>query len=325
MEQWLRYFKLYVSTDGSNKEAIDLSDYRVKFKISQAIVGKPCTAEITVYNVSTSTVNQIGLKTNSISNKKIKVIIEAGYQENHSVIFQGDLWWKSEGRESTTDTFMRLVAATGDRSHQYAVVNLSIPKGASQEEVFNAVMGTMSNYDVTVDKKPSLMDAKLPRGKVMFSMSADAMSKIADTNNFLWAYGTNGFVAIRKDATKEASEQVTVVNVSTGMINRPTLTPDGVEVQALLLPHIDVGSIIQIDNSSIQRSSYNTEVSTGALSSNLAVTNDMISADGLYRVLAREHVGDTRGNEWYTTMICSGVNASQQPMTTTSINNIPNM
>ena len=50
--QWLRYFRLVIATDKNNQQAIDLSEFRCKFHISQAVIGKPCTAEITVYNVS---------------------------------------------------------------------------------------------------------------------------------------------------------------------------------------------------------------------------------------------------------------------------------
>lgn len=324
--KWLRYFRLVVSVDGSNTQALDLSAFRCVFKISQAVIGKPCTAEITVYNVAQSTIDRIQVPTNQVvGSKRLKVILEAGYQDDHSVIFQGDLWWKSVGRETETDTFMRLIASSGDRAHQYAVVNASIPKGASQEEVFSAVAASMAEKGVEVGSKPTLMATKLPRGKVLYAMSSDAMQGIADTNSFDWGYTASGLVAIRKDQSYDPNEEVVVLNAKTGMLGRPMLTVDGVEVESLLLPRADIGTLIQIDNRTIQRQSYDTTVSTGAVQSNMAVTDAMTSADGLYRVVGREHSGDTRGNEWKTKLICFGVNAAQTPLTPTSLNNIPNL
>lgn len=324
--KWLRYFRLVVSVDGSNTQALDLSAFRCVFKISQAVIGKPCTAEITVYNVAQSTIDRIQVPTNQVvGSKRLKVILEAGYQDDHSVIFQGDLWWKSVGRENETDTFMRLIASSGDRAHQYAVVNASIPKGASQEEVFSAVAASMAEKGVEVGSKPTLMATKLPRGKVLYAMSSDAMQGIADTNSFDWGYTASGLVAIRKDQSYDPNEEVVVLNAKTGMLGRPMLTVDGVEVESLLLPRADIGTLIQIDNRTIQRQSYDTTVSTGAVQSNMAVTDAMTSADGLYRVVGREHSGDTRGNEWKTKLICFGVNAAQTPLTPTSLNNIPNL
>lgn len=325
-DQWLRYFRLVVSIDGRNEEALDLSDFRATFRISQAAVGKPCTAEITVYNVSQSTIDRIAVPTNAVvGSKRLKVIVEAGYQADHSVIFQGDLWWKSTGKEGDCETFMRLVASTGDRAQQFAVVNVSLPKGATQAQIFDVIAKSMAEKGVTVCGKPELMATKLPRGKVLYKMSADAMQGLADTNNFDWGYTTGGLVAIRKDRTYKKDEEVIVLNSSTGLIGRPMLTQDGVEMKCLLQPRIDIGALVQIDNRSILRGSYDTSVGEGALMNNLAVTDAMLSADGLYRVVSREHTGDTRGNDWYTTIVAVGVNASQQPMTPTALNNLPNL
>ena len=44
-QQWLRYFRLYVQRDSGSQEMLDLSDYRVKFHITQNSTGRPCTAD----------------------------------------------------------------------------------------------------------------------------------------------------------------------------------------------------------------------------------------------------------------------------------------
>lgn len=324
-EQWLRYFRLIVSVDGTNTEALDLSDFRCTFHISQAMIGKPCTAEIKVYNVSQSTVDRIQAPTNAVvGSKRLKVLIEAGYQESHSLIFEGDLWWKSTGRETETDTFMTLVAATGDRAHQYAVVNASIPKGASQKQIFSTVMQSMSEKGVKSAAEPDVMEGTLPRGKVLYKQASDAIQNFADTNGLEWGYGAGGLVMIRKDQTYKQDEDVIVLNARTGLIGRPTVTADGVEATCLLQPRIDLGSLVQIDNDTIQTQSYDTAVQADILQ-NAAASGGFTSADGLYRVIGREHIGDTRGNDWYTHIICAGVHAAQTPMTTTALNNIPNL
>lgn len=313
--QWLRYFRLVVASDESNQQAIDLSEFRCKFRISQAVIGKPCTAEITVYNVSKETVDKLGVGTNQIENKGMRVIIEAGYQDHHGIIFQGDLWWKSTGRESETETFMRLVAATGDRARQYAVMNVSVAKGSTQEDIFKKVCSVMKAKGVdSKNVSVPFMDTRLPRGKVLFKMATDAMNGIADTNNFDWGYGVDGFVAVPKDPVFNQNETVIVLNSDTGLIGRPELDEDGLDVQALLNPKLEIGTLIQIDNASVQRNSYDTTVSEGAVKKNLAVTDDFLSADGIYRVISREHVGDTRGDDWYTNLIVVGVSSATQPI-----------
>ena len=324
--QWLRYFRLTVAVDDTNTEALDLSDFRVRFAITQRLASRPTTAEITVYNVSQTTVDAIQVPTNElVKNSRLHVILEAGYEEDHAIIFQGDLWWKSTGRESETDTYMKLIAAAGDRAHQYAVVNLSLPKGATQDQVFSAVAASMQEKGVAPPvNRPTLMATKLPRGKVLYSMAAEAMQGIADTNNFEWCYGTNGLIAVPKEHIYDPDEDVIVLDSTTGLIGRPTVTVDGVEIQCLLNPRLDVGSLVQIDQKLVQTQTWSTESSEGAVQANMASSDAMIAADGIYRVFSREFVGDTRGTEWYANLMAYGVNA-QRPITPAVNQTFPNM
>lgn len=324
--QWLRYFKLTVATNEENIEAIDLSEFRVRFSISQAVLGKPTTADIFVYNVAKETVDRIAVAANSDDaiEKGLSVIIEAGYQESHSVIFKGDLWWKTVGRESETDTFMRLIASSGDRAFNYSMVNASIAKGATQEQIFDVVQKTMQEKGVSPTKMPPGLDTKLPRGKVLYGMSSKAMQSIADSNGFRWSIGSDGIIAIPKTPEYTDDSEVIILNSDTGLIGRPKLTVNGVELQCLLNPSIDVGTLIQIDNRSIQRNAYDTAVKADIMA-NAATTDAFVSADGIYQVYSREFVGDTRGNDWYANILCYGVNAAQRPMTPNVLNTYPNM
>ena len=38
-----------------------------------------------------------------------------------------------------------------------------------------------------------------------------------------------------------------------------------------------------------------------------------INADGLYRLLTVEHRGDTRGNDWYSELVCLDVDETAPP------------
>ena len=326
--QWLRYCRLTVSTEsvtGSNEQviqAIDLSEFRIRFLVDQACVGKPTTAEITVYNLSKSTIDMIPGPTNqAIKNQNILVTLEGGYQSNHAIIFQGELWWKTTGRENETDTYMTLVCASGSRNQNYAVVNASIPKGATQQDILNIVAKSMTENAVPMANQPTLMATQLPRGKVIYKMTKEAMQGIADTNNFDWYIGTNGVVAVSKDNSFDPNTRAIVLNAASGMVGRPKLTTLGVDVDCLMNPLIDVGTIIQINNAQITRESYDTTVT--AYRENMPRTDLYEGADGFYKVIARQHIGDTRGNDWYTSIICVAV-VGTQPLNPAVNNFFPN-
>lgn len=327
--QWLRFCKLTVareSAKGGNQqpiEAIDLSQFRIKFLIDQATTSKPTTAEITIYNVSQDTIKKIPAPDNaSIKSEQILVTLEAGYQENHGIVFRGYLWWKTVGRESQTETYLTLVCSSGSRASQFATVNASIPKGATQSDVFKVVAKSMQENGVTA-KEPVLMATELPRGKVIYKMTKEAMQGLADTNAFDWYIGSDGFLAVPKDDSFDPASEAVVLNSDTGMIGRPQMTTLGVNVECLLNPKLNVGVIVKIENSKIIREAYQTEVSTSAMMSNFASTDYYESVDGYYKIIARQHVGDNRGNEWTTSLICTAVKGNQ-PLTPTVYNFTPN-
>ena len=314
--KWLRFFQLTVATDSENKEAIDLSEYRVKFRISQGFVGKPTTADIFVYNVAPETMAKIKVPQNKkVQKEHIKVIIDAGYQEDHAIIFQGDLWWKSTGRENETDTFLRLIASSGDRAHQYAVVNASIPRGFQQADIFKAISKSMKDFGVKEIAVPveKTDPCKAPRGKVLYMLSERAMQNLCDTNNFFWGYTNDGIVAMPKQPTYDPNTEAVVLTPETGLIGRPKITVDGIEVQCLLDHRLKIGSMVRIENSRLQRDPYSTDYKADVMTL-AASTEEMEDKNGLYRVIFREFQGDTRGTEWYANIRCQGLNATVKPL-----------
>lgn len=322
--QWLRRCKLFVQRGKNKQEAIDLSDFRIKFEVTQRTLGQPQTATITVYNVAQSTMDSFQLPVNTdVRASGVKVVLSAGYEFNESIIFNGDLWWKSQGRESETDTFLKLIASTGDVAHQYAVINRSFQKGTTQVQIFRETQKVMVEYGVgaAADAPEYLLKSSLPRGKVVYMKAHDVLDLMGRTNNFNWGYGNDRIITVPKEAVYSPSEQVVVLNAETGLIGRPEQTPNGIDMVCLLNPLIQHGSLVQIDNKSIQRGAVNTARTQEALVSNFNQNDSMIDMDGIYRVVARTHSGDTRGNEWYTKMTCISV-SGKRPMSASNMNNI---
>lgn len=326
--QWLRYFKLYVISSGDggeNRKVLDLSDFRVKFHITQACTARPCTAEISVYNVSEDTINLIDAPTNNyVKDRHIEVVIEAGYQEKHAVIFDGDLWWKSTGRENETDTFMRLIAATGDRAHAYGTVNRTLPAGASQEDVRGVIAASAKEYGVSVDDETTLATTKLPRGKVMYGMLKDAMQGFADTNNLAWGYGSQGITTVPRSGHVPDEDRVIILNPESGLLDRPEVNVAGVKARALLNPDLEFGRVVQIDNSLVQSADYSTEQKSSSISQNQVAQGKKLDSMGLYIVMSREHEGDTRGDEWYTNIVAVGYNPEDKTTSQEILDALPN-
>ena len=299
---WIRYFRLYVGTQKNGTEALDFSSYRVKFTISQAVLTQPCTATVRIYNVGPETAGKI----TAIGQP---LIIEAGYESNHGQVFVGKVVWKSMGRETPTETFMELMATAGGFGHSFAVVSASIPSGADDAEVLEYVKKAYAEHDVKSIKTPELRKGGLPRGRVYFDSARNVFQELADNNALQWGYADEGIVAMPIKGISKEDKNPIVLSPATGLESRPMITLSGLQVKARLNPNLNIGARILVDPKEIQTDSYNTSI-VASVVDNTAVNGSMEDPNGLYKVLSRVHSGDTHGDEWTTTLVCEGVNAS---------------
>jgi hypothetical protein len=94
-----------------------------------------------------------------------------------------------------------------------------------------------------------------------------------------------------------------VLTSESGLIGQPEQTNDGIKVRALLNPRFRVGGRVKLNNNSILR--FKTDLKVGAFNK-----APRLDEDGLYRILAVEFKGDTRGKDWYADLICVGIDDS---------------
>ena len=307
--KWLRYCRLVIGTDETNQQAYDLSDFRIHFIVRQAPAGKPTECQITVYNVNRDLAGKIQAPRiyDPAAELRPVVILEAGYVDNHAIIFRGDLCYKSLGRESETDTVLRLLAATSDRAHLYSFVGMSLPAGWTQRKMMHEVFSSMATNGLTGYDTPKLSERKHARGRVICGRAADIVGNVADGEHWSWGYSNGKMLAFSDGDNGCEGEAAIELTSLTGMLGRPSITVDGLHVKCLLDPRIYMGTAIHVNNASIQRGYGSAD--PDKFEENQGVTDQVIDADGFYRVFSVEHEGATRGVVWETRMICTGANA----------------
>lgn len=298
-EQFIRHCTLLVSD--RKGDGLDLSKLRIKFVVKRSDTQTPNTAEIRVYNLEEQTAQRV-------KREFSKVVLQGGYETNFGVIFSGNIKQVLDGRENGTDTFIDIIAGDGDLSYNYGIVNTTIAAGSSQSEQVNAAVKAMTEVGgVTSGNINALPETKLPRGKVMYGMARDYLKQSADSSNQTWSIqdGKVQFVPLTSYLPSEAI----VLTSKTGMIGVPQQTNEGVNVKCLLNPLIRIGGRVQLNNKDIMRLKIDQANPTSP-----ANVPAPITADGVYYVLVVEHVGDSRGNEWYSTLTCLNLDVTTNPI-----------
>lgn len=292
MDQWLRKCTLIVT--GSSGSGLDLSQFKITFVIKKTDAQSPNEAEIKVYNLDKNTVNQI-------QKEFTRVTLQAGYQNNFAVIFDGNVKQIKSGRDNGTDSYLHIFAGDGDDAYNFAVVNKTISAGSTQDDQAKAALDSMPNVsggDIQLQNK-----TKLARGKVMYGMARDYLRQTADTDKSAWSIQDGKLQIIPIDGLAKGT--AIILNSKTGLVGTPEQTNDGIRVRALLNPQIKIGGAIKIDESDIQLATIQSKTSTEK--TDKANTPATIANDGQYKAISVEYIGDNRSNDWYCDIIAIDV------------------
>lgn len=304
--QYLRKASLLIG--GPDGHALELSELRFQFAIRRGDLQTPNTADIRVYNVSDQTADRI--RQLQPQPEFTRVVVQGGYEGNFGVLFDGEIKQVRRGRESSTDTYIDITAADGDSAYNYSVTAVSLVAGSTPKDAVSAILKDMATHGVTEGYIPPLQGNPLPRGKVIYGMSKDELRKIAKNTRTAWSIQDGKLTMIPESAYIEGD--IPVITSATGMIGLPEQTQNGINVRVLLNPNIKIGQAVKIDNKSIQGYRYGLGVKQGLSNENtamLAKTN----SDGLYYVMRADHQGDTRGQAWYSDLLCLAIDATITP------------
>lgn len=281
----------------------------VSFKVEKFGWKNPNFSEIIVYNLNPQTENLV-ITSGS------RILIEAGYVNgDYGVIYDGSIFqpmWEREDNVTMKVTFMcidamdiiyenHVSASSGALTHQK---NCVIDMAAGARRPFK--IAKISDY---------MGSAQLARGKVFFDSPTYYMRKYAQQ------YGTVMSAIDREVYIDRPQDPIPVLLTkqalvlspnSGGLVGTPQQTQDGVTFTCLLNPRIKVFSpepmLVKIDNKLIRQMAI--QYGSAGFS--------RLDEDGIYRVIGITHSGNTRGNDWYTTVV--GCNQSMEGTLATMYN-----
>jgi len=309
IQNWGRIWKLTVTgvpigADGVQQQIIAGSDdwtpeaIRITFDVKQSLspigaVGGYWFADIAIYNLNEKT-------TNIILQQGMTVKLEAGYKNkvSYGTIFEGTLfqptWERIDGitEKLTLHCIVGLVEGTNN------FVSYNTRAGLTQRQIVSQMTKTPNiAYPLDTSNVKFENDIVATRGEVYFNQPFDYFADMAaqDTSNF-WA--TNMAINIRQLADQDSNIPTLQISQQSGLIGTPQQTQDGVDIKMLLDARPILRQQFQLQPDAVVRQIPRIQGNYPTI----------LDAKGIYHIIAINHVGDSRGNEWYTYL--TGVNSA---------------
>lgn len=298
--------------DGTKPDAIadgrgDGPGLRIAFDTHQRDSSTPNYVNVRIYNVAHASEPAALKRGGSLK-------LSAGYGGNLATIFQGQIIQaRTNVRENPGDpnTMLVILATDNGIARNYAVVNKTLAAGHTHQDRAQAcidalkAMGVGQGYIAT----DALSKVKFPRGIALFGMAKDILRQTCNATRT--SFSIQGGKAQILENSKTLPGGTIKLNRKTGLLGLPVQTIQGIEARLQLNGQVVVGSMVSIDSSLIQQSSFSPAY--GAQNENYYLDQQRLATDGLYKVFVVEHTGDTRGNVFETAIICIRNGAAANP------------
>jgi hypothetical protein len=303
-----RKFSLAVA--GKDNDGLDLSELQCQFTVRAWEKETPTAADIRIFNVKKETAVKM-------AKEFTRVVLKAGYESQFGVIFDGTIIQYRRGRLSPVDTYVDITAQAGDGVHVFGTVSTTLAAGSTPDDRYKALLQSIQSDDVQQGYTSPLQGPTLPRGRVLYGMTRDCLRDLGDQTQTNWTIHNGKLEMVARDGY--LPDQAVVLTADTGMIGMPVQTVDGIMVRCLLNPLLRPNGRVQLNNASIQQArlspDYKGIAPFDANTARIAGTGDQpqhefspaspaADQDGIYGILAVDHVGDTRGNTWYSELAC---------------------
>ncbi|GLG01593.1 hypothetical protein Alches_16330 [Alicyclobacillus hesperidum subsp. aegles] len=264
--------------------ALDVSDLHCTFDIQYVVNQQPPFSTIVIYNLKPATEN-------FILNYGDRITVEAGYEGNqYGLIFDGTVIEPIRDKEDNVTYRLTINALAANAQLNQSFANFTLNRGQSARSLVQNLASMATVPSPLGELSTQLSTAQLPRAKAVFGLTRDYIRQIAQANNLAF-YSKSGEINLIHASDPPKGEIIDLTPES-GLIGQPAQQDLGVSFQCLLNPAITINTLVHIDNSLIQAQTYQ-----------IGQVPRPLDSAGIYRVVGVEHVGDTRGDDWYTNCV----------------------
>ena len=217
-------------SDGS---ALSVKDLYMQFEIKKTLSSTPNEGTATIYNLSDFTETRI-------KDSGTRIRIKAGYNGEYGLLFDGDV--RKVERDKQPPERQTVITLGGNYiSLTEAVSNVSyqgpIPVG-------RVLLDTIDTFGLAYAGLDSLPIAVL-NDFSFTGRTADLFDEILTPLGVQW-YEDSGFVLFSEVGT--STEEVVLLNASSGLIGSPAVTDEGIKAVSLLNHNIRPGGRVKVES-----------------------------------------------------------------------------
>lgn len=277
----------------SSSEDLVIENLDMAFNVNLSLKKEPNKAQVQIWNLNESHRHDITKLSGEIRSDKIEgaiLEIEAGYKDNVSRIFRGDMMNAEHVRDGA-DVITAVSAKDGGESYRSGHISKSFDKNTSVDAVIKACaeamkIGTGNAIEATRGAKIKNLGAQFANGTALYGRASLELDRVLSAAGFEWSIQA-GVLNVREFG-KSDSERVLKISTATGMIGSPSY---GVEqtveqkktklkrflsVRTLIIPGLRPGQRVELDSAD--------------------------QAGGTFRLEEVAFSGSTYGQEWYADM-----------------------
>lgn len=270
----MKYFDRVCSVNVSPD--IKVEDLKIRFDIKKSILSNQNYCRVDITNLAQTTRNRITSDPNSL------VRIKAGYAQNGGLVSIG------QGNISNVihtfqhpDIVTTIYSKDGFNSIIDNNISLSFKDNTSLKSVIDAIAKDLklpikfTDYD---------QGATFKNGYSYIGSIPNALDQLGEQFKFKWSIQNDQLMIIRNDGSNK--NKSVFLSAETGLVESPELiiktknlpltNRNDYKVTALLQPQLEAGDLIDIKSKVVS---------------------------GTFVVKELNHLGDTRGNEWFTKII----------------------
>lgn len=289
-----------ISNSDWNNEAL-----RVVFSVEQMVRAAYWYADIVIYNLADENMQ--------VFNKNDFVTVLAGYQKTFSAetstIWKGRILQCIVDREDVVNSKLTLRCLIGLLEDESAFVSLTLK---SESTLLGMVQQIATQAGLNIDgvDMELLSKVKLPRGQVAFGRASALLNSIAlsaGLEYWMSAIGINIRALVPSGTTPDYVFGPSIppdlpvpanvpLNYTPTLIGTPEMTQEGVTFRVLLDSRLGLCRLVMINNAIIRLIKQYI-----GQNKNLQLNSQgQLDKDQSYVIVKIQHLGDTRGNTWYS-------------------------